>query len=269
MSPPPINKPVNRPAGESVSDRVLLRLLVAGGFVVAAFYALRPWLPADWHRPGSPPLQSCAIAAVVLFLVPAFFFVNKRTGAGGASPRWFSAHVGAAILATVLVLIHATARLTFPPVLLLLAITGLIATGAVARVYVSRRMAGTFGTKRRAFGVPDEAKRAELRRLIDKKTALLARLDPGAAEGTFSATARHFLRHPCLAARYRRLQRQENRLMGTRASVGMLQAWWRPVHVGLAYLFVIGVVAHVIVVTFFAGYVADGGSIYWWHLAEW
>ena len=27
-----------------------------------------------------------------------------------------------------------------------------------------------------------------------------------------------------------------------------------------------GMITHIVVVTFFAGYVADGGEIYWWHV---
>jgi hypothetical protein len=49
----------------------------------------------------------------------------------------------------------------------------------------------------------------------------------------------------------------------------MQQAWWRPLHMALAWLFVLGVVIHVVTVTFFAGYVADGGPITWWHLRAW
>ena len=51
--------------------------------------------------------------------------------------------------------------------------------------------------------------------------------------------------------------------------VGGAQAYWRALHLALAGLFVIGLFIHVIPVTFFAGYVADGGEIYWWHLTKW
>ena len=57
--------------------------------------------------------------------------------------------------------------------------------------------------------------------------------------------------------------------MGTRASVGFAQAWWRPLHLAIAALFVAGLLVHVVTVTFFAGYVADGGRITWWHLMDW
>jgi hypothetical protein len=31
----------------------------------------------------------------------------------------------------------------------------------------------------------------------------------------------------------------------------------------------LGLITHVIVVLFFAGYVADGRDIYWWHFTAW
>ena len=56
---------------------------------------------------------------------------------------------------------------------------------------------------------------------------------------------------------------------GARESIGRAQAYWRAAHLSLAALFVVGLFIHVITVTFFAGYVADGGEIYWWHLTKW
>src|SRR3546814_1746537 len=79
--------------------------------------------------------------------------------------------------------------------------------------------------------------------------------------GTFSLTLAHWLRHPRRARAYAWLVREENRLVGTRQSVGLEQAWWRPLHMALAYVFVFGLIIHVVTVTFFAGYVADGGAI--------
>ena len=260
---------LNRPAGETLSDTGLVASLAAGALAVVAFFAVRPWLPAAFKAPGTPVMQAAAILAALLFLVPVLFAVNKRTGAAGRSPRWFSAHVGAATLGAVLAAIHSTGNLDDPPVLLLLAIAGLVVTGAVARVYLSRDMAGTFGTKRNAFRAPDEGTRAELRRLIEEKQALLKTLDPDAIEATFSVTLRHFLSSPCRAAAYKKLQRRESRLMGARASVGAAQAWWRPLHIALGWLFVLGLLIHILTVTFFAGYVADGREIYWWHITAW
>ncbi len=130
-------------------------------------------------------------------------------------------------------------------------------------------MAATFSTKQRGFVPAGQADRAALAAVIERKRALLALMDPAAQEGTFSPTLAHWIRAPRASLRYAGLVREENGLIGTRASVGLEQAWWRPIHLALAYLFVLGLVIHVITVTFFAGYVADGGPITWWHLRSW
>jgi NAD(P) transhydrogenase subunit beta len=44
---------------------------------------------------------------------------------------------------------------------------------------------------------------------------------------------------------------------------------WTPFVVMTAIAFVLGVLIHVVTVSFFAGYVAGGGPITWWHLAAW
>ena len=111
--------------------------------------------------------------------------------------------------------------------------------------------------------------RGQLRDLLARKVALLRTLDPNAAEGTFSLTLAHWLRRPRLSARYARLVRAESGLIGTREMVSPQQAYWRAAHLALAYTFIAGLVIHFITVTFFAGYVANGGPITWWHLAEW
>ena len=130
-------------------------------------------------------------------------------------------------------------------------------------------MAATFATKQRGFAPAIPGNRVELAAVIERKRSLLARLDSSAQEATFSPTLAHWIRAPRASWRYARLIREENTLVGTRASVGMEQAWWRPLHLALAYLFVIGLVIHIITVTFFAGYVAAGEPITWWHLTAW
>jgi cytochrome b561 len=152
---------------------------------------------------------------------------------------------------------------------MLLALAGLVVLGVVARVRVSREMARTFGAKQPHFPAPDEAARARLRELIAAKRQLLAQLDPAANEGTFSVNLPHFLRTPRLALAYRRLAAEEARLLGTRAAVSRAQGLWRPLHLLLAWLFVAGIAIHVVTVTFFAGYVADGGPVTWWHVTAW
>jgi len=262
-------RPAAPRAGLHLADRPLLWLVGGALAALGAWFALRGLLPVAWRTPGSPPLYLAGVAGAVLLLVPVAFLLAKRTGRGGAPPAWMFAHVLATVPGAVLVGIHSAGRLEQPPALLLLALVGLVATGAWARVRTSRAMAATFATRWGNFRPPDAATRAALADLIAAKTALLARLEPGAAEGTFSVTLGHWLRHPLRAAAYARLSARERRLMGSRRAAGLVQGRWRQVHLALAFLFVAGIVAHVVTVTFFAGYVAAGRPITWWHLAEW
>jgi len=131
-------------------------------------------------------------------------------------------------------------------------------------------MAATFSEKHKSFAAHDSrADRDALRRLIERKKTLLQTLDPAAQEGLFSLRPAHWLRHPLLAGRYGALVAKENAILGTRQAVPMAQAYWRAVHILLAYVFVAGILIHVGTVTFFAGYVADYGPIGWWHLSAW
>jgi hypothetical protein len=257
---------MNRP---DLPDRLLVWLVAAAALAAVAWFALlRPLLATAWRTPGSPELYLTGVAGALLLLVSMVFVVVKRSGRGELAPAWFVAHVVCSTLGTVLVFIHSAGYLRRPPALLLLALLGLIVLGVWARVRLSKRMAATFATKQRAF-VPAVGDRAALAAVIERKRALLASLDPAAQEATFSPALAHWLRAPIATLRYLRLAREENDLVGTRASVGMEQAWWRPLHLLLAYLFVLGLVIHIVTVTFFAGYVADGGPITWWHLKAW
>ena len=252
-----------------LTDRTLITLVVGVMAVMVLWFAIRGALPEAWRTPGSPALYMTGVAGVLLLLVPVIFVIAKRGGSGANPVNWFNAHVVCSLAGMVLIVIHSGGYLRRPPALLLLALLALAALGVWARVRGSRHIAATFASKAPAFRLPDEATRQRLRELIAEKRALLARLDPAASEGTFSVNLPHFLRSPRLALSYRRLAREESRLLGTRAAVPSGQAWWRPLHMALAWLFVLGVVIHVITVTFFAGYVADGGPITWWHLRAW
>lgn len=250
-------------------DAKLLQLTAAAVIAIILWFAVRGVLPETWRSPGSPQLYLTGIVGVILLLVPVAFVIAKRGGSGANPVNWFNAHVVCALAGMVLIAIHSGGFLRRPPALLLLALIALAALGVWARVRGSRRMAATFASKAPGFTVPDAATRERLRSLIAEKRRLLSELDPQANEGTFSVNLPHFIRSPVLALAYRRLAREESLLLGTRAAVSAKQAWWRPLHMALAWLFVLGVVIHVITVTFFAGYVAGGGPITWWHLRAW
>ncbi len=256
---------VKRP---DLPDLLLIWIVGAAALAVAAWFALRPLLHASWSTPGSPELYVTGVAGALLLLVSMVFVVVKRSGRGELAPAWFIAHVVCSTLGTVLIVVHSAGYLRRPPALLLLALLGLIVLGVWARVRLSGRMAATFATKQRAFS-PAGGDRSALAAVIEQKRALLASLDPDAREATFSPTLGHWSRSPIASWQYTKLIRKENGIIGARASVGMEQAWWRPLHLALAYLFVLGLVIHVVTVTFFAGYVAGGGPITWWHLKAW
>jgi len=250
-------------------DLMLGWIVGAAALAVAAWFALRRLLPVSWSTPGSPELYLAGVLGALLLLVSMVFVVVKRSGHGRLAPAWFIAHIVCGSLGTVLVLVHSAGFLRRPPALLFLALLGLIVLGVWARVRLSAQMAATFATKQRGFAPVGPESRAALAAVIERKRALLASLDPAAQEGTFSPTLVHWMRSPRASLRYARLVREENGLIGTRASVGLQQAWWRPLHLALAYVFVLGLVTHVITVTFFAGYVAGGEPITWWHLSAW
>lgn len=256
-------------ARKDLSDTQLLACSAAAAGAILLWFLVRGRLPEAWRVPGSPELYLTGVAGVILLLVPVAFVVAKRGGSGSDPVHWFNAHVLCSLAGMVLIAIHSGGFLRRPPALLLLCLLALAALGVWARVRGARRIAATFASKAPAFRVPDAATRERLRALIVEKRALLARLDPGANEATFSVNLPHFWRSPRLALAYRRLALEESRLLGTRAAVSVQQAWWRPLHMALAWLFVLGVVIHVITVTFFAGYVADGGPITWWHITAW
>jgi len=251
-------------------DQMLLWIVGAAALLVGAWFAfLRPLLRTPWSTPGSPELYLAGVLGALLLLVSMVFVVIKRSGHGRLAPAWFVAHIVCGALGTVLVLIHSAGYMRRPPALLLLALLGLIALGLWARVRLSARMAATFASKQRGFTPAIPGNRKALAGVIENKRTLLASLDPAAQEATFSPTLQHWMRSPRASLHYARLIREENRLVGTRASVGMEQAWWRPLHLALAYTFVLGLVIHVLTVTFFAGYVAGDEPITWWHLTAW
>ncbi|MEZ5816485.1 MAG: hypothetical protein R3D44_05340 [Hyphomicrobiaceae bacterium] len=238
------------------------------GFL-AAYFLVLPFLPPAMRAAGHPIVYLFGVAGSLLLLVAGAFVLVKRTGRGGSPVGWFMAHVGCGTLGFALVVIHTTGKLERPPALLLLNLLALMALGVWARVWGARRMADTFGTKLKGFGPANEATRTALKTILASKGELLARLDPEAREATFSVTLAHLLSKPSASLAYLRLVRAEESLMGVRQSVGPAQAWWRALHLALAAVFVGGLLIHVLLVTFFAGYVAGNRPIDWWHVTAW
>jgi hypothetical protein len=244
-------------------------LALAIAYVVAA-----PFVARYDTRPGAPVGQSLGIAAGVGLLFTFLYLPARRSAAlESGKPRTQLLHtlVGAAGVA--LALAHSRGRLAHPPALVLLAAAGLLASGLYGRIVSPRRLGGAFGrgalAYRTARGEPPGAR--ELAGLIASKQALLARLHAGAREAEFVLRTHHWVRRPLLSMGYFRLAGRERRLVdslpaaGT-AEVGLAERAWRRLHVWLAWLFVIGLLAHIVTTVFFAGYVAGDREVYWWHL---
>lgn len=252
-----------------LNNALLIAIVSATLAAIACWFVLRGALPPAWRTPGSPPLYLTGVAGALLLLVPAAFAFAKRSGRSAHPVAWFNAHVVCACLGTVLIAIHSAGHLSRAPALLLLALAALAALGVWARLRAARLLAATFGSKTSVASPPDAATRARLGRIIERKRALLPMLAPEANEGTFSVSLPLLLRNPGTALAYRALEREEARLLGSRRAVPAAQAWWRPLHLAIAWVFVAGIVVHVVTVTFFAGYVAGDGPIGWWHLTAW
>lgn len=258
--------------GASVADADLsnaaLAAIVALTLLAGVFLAaLAPSLPGDWGRSGGPLLQGAAALGSALLLASFAAVLAKRFGRPGR--RGFRSHVWLASVGAALTFAHAAGNLGRPAALLLVLLAALILLGAWSRVAGARRMAATFGEKRRAFARPDPERRARLAAIIEEKRALLATLAPGADEGLFSPSPRHWLKAPFKTAAYARLVATEAGLTQARAQVSPAQAWWRAAHRLLAWSFVAGLFLHIVIVMWFAGYVADGDEVYWLHVAAW
>ncbi|MGB2241188.1 MAG: hypothetical protein ACPH3B_05145 [Candidatus Puniceispirillaceae bacterium] len=206
---------------------------------------------------------------IILLLVPFLFSIGKRGGLSQVPNKLFILHVGASIMGSLLVAGHAVASLDGPPLMLLAALVLLMITGAFGRVYANRIFAASFAMKPAPFASHDETIKTAIKNLIEAKRGVLKRLDPAAKEALFSVTLDHWIRRPILSLTYVRLARRESALVRSRHSLPRRGAYWRPLHLLLAWLFLAGMITHIVVVTFFAGYVADGGEIYWWHVTAW
>lgn len=258
-----------QPERTDLSNRQLHHVVVGLVIVliaVALFYLL---LSNSSSRPGEPLQQTAAIVGSLFLLMPFVFSFKKRAGNASVPNRMFVLHVVASTLGIALVCVHAFASFAGPPLAMLLCLGLLVVTGFFGRVIMARAMAATLGTKAAGFYPADEETKSKLRTVLDQKRRLLERLDAEADEAVFSVTVGHWLRSPRDSFGYQRLVAKESRLLGTRASVPAAQAWWRVLHQLLAWGFLFGLIVHVIVATFFAGYAAEGREIYWWHISAW
>lgn len=254
----------NRP---DLSERTIL-LLLATVIAAAASILLQP----NGALPGSTIGQLSAAAGALLLLAPLLFVVMKRSGLAASPPTWFIAHVLATLLGSCLIFVHIAAGNWFtPPGLVFLLLVLLVLQGSLLRVIFSRAFSLLFARSSlpTGFSAPQSLDKSRLQALIDSKVELLQTLDPDADEALFSPALKHWLRKPLTSLRYQRLAEREARMVGARASAGNELSWSRRIHMLIALGFYLGLMAHVIVVLFFAGYAAGGETIDWWYITAW
>lgn len=249
----------------------MLALLLGMLLGLVAYRLLGPEAP---RMAGTPWRQGAAVLGALLLCVPALFSLVKRGGLTARPPAWFVAHALASLAGAALILFHASGgQLLSTPGVLVAMLLFLVLQGTLARLFMANRFARQFGSRPLSFHDADAAdlanRRAALTGIIARKRSLLAALDPQASEAVFSPNLRHALRHPWMTWRYARLAGAEARLVGARRAAGVPLSLWRRVHLAVAFLFLCGMALHIVLVTCFAGYVAKGRAIYWWHLAAW
>ena len=227
-----------------------------------------PRMPA----PGSTPGQISAAIGALLLLAPLCFSIMKRSGLSDSPPTWFVGHVLFSILGACLIFVHAAAGdWLSPPGVILALLVFLVLQGSLMRAVVARGFSLLFARSSAPLGfhAPAGLDRSALQAVIDDKTELLRHLDRDANEALFSPALKHWLRSPLRSCRYQWLAEREARMVGARADADPGLAWARRIHMLIAAAFYLGLLAHVIVVLFFAGYAAGDGPVDWWHVTAW
>ncbi len=227
--------------------------------------------PIEQASPGTVNRQWAGAIGALLLFAPFLFTWLKRSGLSASPPFWFVNHVLCASAGAYLIFFHAAGgNWISPPGLVLILLIFLLVQGSILRVSVSKRFSHLFARTSIApgFSQPDKLDKARLKVLIEYKQQLLKKLDPQADEALFSPTLRHWLQHPWLSLCYQRLISLETDMVGAREGAGLVLAWSRHLHMLAATLFYLGLIAHIIVVLFFAGYTAGGEEIDWWYITD-
>ena len=260
------------PANRSLAFITLALLALCVVYLSGGFN----WLRIDL-RPGSPIGQSLAISAALVLLATFYYLPVRRSDNGRWSkPAMQIWHSLVGTLGVVLAILHSQAALREWSTLVLLAVIGLLATGLYGRVIAPQRVGSAFGRSAVPYSaaIPPGIVSTSASGVLVAKRQLLKTLDADARESEFILRWHHWTRHPRMALRYHRLAMVERRALARNplsasADIPSLERLWRYFHLVLAVLFVVGLLAHVVTTVFFAGYVADGREIYWWHLTQW
>ncbi len=197
--------------------------------------------------------------------------LKRTTPLSMLRPWWHQLHLLLGLLGGSMAVLHSAGRLGKAPTLVLLAALGIMALGLYGRLLAGRLAYRGFAGDPGVFLPADTARPRAALPLIKEKERLLSALEPRASEGTFSLTPGHWLRHPVASAGFALLALQEEQLVLRMRSLSwspvlLLQRYWRFLHLLLVALLLLGVLAHSIMVLFFAGYIAEGSEPYWWYI---
>tara|TARA_A100001037_G_scaffold303487_1_gene337626 strand:- start:7037 stop:7816 length:780 start_codon:yes stop_codon:yes gene_type:complete len=252
----------------SIQDRILAYLISIASLSLFGYFSFLHLLPSMWHMPGSPVLYVFGVIGSLFLSVSILFLLLKRTNVSKKPVFWFNCHVVTAVIGSVLVTIHSSGHLRYAPALLLLALLALTLLGVFARFYISKRNAKLFASKIEVFHTMEPHEKEKIELIISKKEKLLLSFDPDSEEGTFSLSLKHWFCHPIFSIQFYNLVRQENSCIRKKFEYNFFIRFWRSIHISLSIIFFLGLIAHIIVVTFFASYVSDGSDIYWWHISK-
>jgi hypothetical protein len=250
-----------------ISNRNII--LMAAAIIIAAVIILF-W--NDLPAPGSPSGQLSAALGATLLFAPLCFSMMKRSGLSASPPSWFVAHVISSLLGGGLIFIHvASGKWLTPPGLVLLLLIFLILQGSLLRAVFSQGFSLLFARSSAAQGFtsPASLDKSVLQRIIDEKIRLLYAFAPNEDEALFSPNLKHWLRAPLASFKYQRLATREAALVGARSSAGVKLSWSRRIHMVAGLLFYLGLLSHIVVMLFFAGYAAEGEAIDWWYITDW
>ena len=260
-------KPVNTNRRPDLSTNQLAVLALS---VVAVFGITLVW--PEMPSPGSSFGQTSGAIGALLLLTPLCFVIMKRSGLSDSPPAWFIGHALLSSIGACLIFIHVAAgNWLSPPGIVLALLVFLVLQGSLMRAIIARGFSLLFARSSAPMGfhAPAGLDKAVLRQIIDDKTELLQRLDPAANEALFSPALKHWLRSPVKSCHYQWLAGREAQMVGARADAGRELAWARRIHLLFAAAFYLGMMAHVIVVLFFAGYAAGHNPIDWWYITAW
>ena len=252
----------------SIHDRLLTYLISFAFLSLILYFSFLRYLSSMWHMPGSPVLYSFGVVGSLFLSVSIVFLFLKRTSVSRKPVFWFNCHVVTAVIGSVLVTIHSSGYVRYAPALLLLALLALTLLGIYARFYISKKNAKIFASKIQIFHNLNADDKEKIKIIIEKKEKLLFSIEPCSTEGTFSLNLKHWFKHPIFSIQFYSLVRKENSYIRKNFEHSFLIRFWRSIHIALSVVFFLGLIAHIVVVTFFAAYVSDSSDIYWWHISK-